>query len=132
MKAEIFKAYDIRGRYPGELDEKIAAGVAKALAENLFKKGKVVVAHDARLSSPELYRAILEALKIENLKLEIVEVGLATTPMFYFLVNDLKAGGGLMVTASHNPKEYNGIKAVGPKAAAISGTEIYELYKTLR
>ncbi len=59
-----------------------------------------------------------------RIKLKIVPVGMMTTPMLYFLVNRLKAAGGLMVTASHNPKEYNGLKVVGPKAEMVSGKEV--------
>lgn len=133
----IFKAYDVRGKYPDEINEDAVAEISEALVK-YFKKslpanrrGKIVVAHDARLSSPSLYKSVLQKLKIGNLKLEIVPAGIATTPMFYFLVNKLKAAGGIMITASHNPKEYNGLKVVGPKAEPISGKEVYELYKKL-
>lgn len=140
---KIFKAYDIRGRYPGELNEESAKEIAAALAK-YFKKGKFVVAHDARLSSKPLYRAVLSGIKelriknlekpfiIHNSKFIIHAIGLATTPMFYFLVNKLKAVGGIMITASHNPKDFNGLKVVKSKAEMISGKEIYEIYKNLR
>lgn len=134
----IFKAYDVRGRYPEEINEEAAAGIATALAK-YFKRGKVVVCRDARLSSPSLYEAVLQSLKIENppagragSKLEIIPIGISTTPMFYFLVNDLKASGGVMVTASHNPKEFNGLKIVGQNAEPMNGHEIHELYKKLQ
>ena len=125
MNTSIFKAYDIRGRYPKELNEETATQVGEALGRH-WKKGLVVVAHDARLSSSVLYAAVIEGLTA-NPALEIRKVDLATTPMFYFLVNDENATGGVMVTASHNPKEYNGLKIVGAKAEVMSGKEVLQL-----
>lgn len=154
MDQKIFKAYDVRGIYPSELNEKAAENIAQALAKHFSAEGgpasgggksKIIVGRDGRLSSPSLYKTVIKALEIipplagsrqpkiykksggRNSKLEIVPVGTITTPMLYFLVNKLKADGGIMVTASHNPKEYNGLKVVGPKAKPISGTEIKEL-----
>ncbi len=141
----IFKAYDVRGVYPGEINEGAVARIAEALGKHLTKrhgtrdkrqgrKPVIVVGHDARLSSPSLYRAVIRGVQIAHRHAyrqagtsHIVRAGMITTPMFYFLVNDLRAAGGIMVTASHNPKEYNGIKAVGPKAEPISGEEIFKI-----
>lgn len=130
----IFKAYDIRGKYPKEINEKVVLAIVQKLSKLLG--GKIVVAHDARLSSPKLYRAAIKGIKYPPPRrgrqvsgVRIIEAGLATTPMFYFLVNKLKASGGIMITASHNPKEYNGLKVVGKNAKPISGKEIYELCK---
>lgn len=125
MDKTIFKAYDIRGRYPKELDEETARAVGQSMGKH-WKRGKIVVAHDARTSSPTLYAAVIEGL-LENSNLEIEKVNLSTTPMFYFLVNDSKAVGGVMVTASHNPKEFNGLKIVGPRAELISGKDVLAL-----
>lgn len=125
MNPKIFKAYDIRGEYPGEIDEKAVSEIAGKLSK--FAGKKIVVAHDARLSSPALYRAAIRGIKYQVSGIKIIEVGLATTPMFYFLVNKLKASGGIMVTASHNPKKFNGLKIVGPQARPISGQEILKL-----
>lgn len=124
LNESIFKAYDIRGRYPGEINERVVAEIAKKLPKLLGNK--IVIAHDARLSSPPLYQGIIKALKIlpAGGRVKVISVGLATTPMFYFLVNKLKASGGIMVTASHNPKEFNGLKIVGANAKPISGKEI--------
>ncbi|MDO8504253.1 MAG: hypothetical protein Q7S36_00165 [Candidatus Liptonbacteria bacterium] len=126
MDKSIFKAYDIRGKYPGEINEGVAKKVASALAR-YFKKGEIIVGHDARLSSPKLYRAVVSSLKKENPKLKVIKVGLITTPLLYFLVAKTDATAGIAVTASHNPKEYNGLKVVGRNAAAISGKEIWNL-----
>ncbi len=123
MNHNIFKAYDIRGKYPEEINEKIVPDIIAALIKNIKPK-TVVIGHDARLSSPKLYRAVIKQFKIENLKLKIIPIGLSTTPMFYFLVNYFKADLGIMITASHNPKEHNGFKIVGKNAVPISGKEI--------
>ncbi len=129
INKRIFKAYDIRGFYPKEISSKTAFEIGKILSRFFFK-GKIVVARDGRIGSPQLYRAVIKGLKAnETNKLKTIEVGLATTPMFYFLVIRLKAVGGVMVTASHNPKEYNGFKVVGKNAEMISG---YELQKFIR
>ena len=146
IKPEIFKANEIRGKYPSEINEKIISEIARRLAlyfDSKFSarggsaaggqipnpKFKIVVAHDIRLSSPSLYKAVLGQLKAKNSKLKAIKVGLATTPMFYFLVKKLKAGGGLMITASHNPKNYNGLKIVDKNALPISGLRIRKLFK---
>ena len=71
-----------------------------------------------------LYKAVIKSLIANESPFKIHKIGLATTPAFYFLVNKLKAVGGIMITASHNPKEFNGLKVVGKKAAPISGAEI--------
>jgi len=126
MDKSIFKAYDIRGRYPKEINEEVAGKISMALARHL-KKGEVVVGHDARLSSPRLYRAVIGALKKENPKLDIVRVGLITTPLLYFLVNRVGATAGIAITASHNPKDYNGLKVVGRNAEPVSGKEVWKL-----
>ena len=131
MNPSIFKAYDIRGIYPTELNESVATQIGQACAK-LFKPGKVIIAHDVRYGSKELSKAVVEGLtKDSGRQHEIILVGLATTPMFYFLVNDLNASGGCMITASHNPKEYNGFKVVGEKAHMISGIAIRDTIATL-
>jgi phosphomannomutase len=122
----IFKAYDIRGKYPKEIDEKTAEVVAAALAGR-FGRGEVVIGHDARKSSPKLYRAAIRGFQSSGNKLTLVKVGLITTPLLYFLVSRAGARGGVMITASHNPKEYNGVKAVGANAEPISGKDIWVL-----
>lgn len=118
----IFKAYDIRGHYPDEINESAVAEIASVLSER-WKAGRVVVGHDARLSSPSLYRSILNALATSRQSLVAVPIGLCTTPMFYFWCHKLKLPG-IMITASHNPKDFNGLKVVGSGGAIISGSEI--------
>ncbi len=127
MEEKIFKAYDIRGIYPKEINEKIFQKIAKLLAQ-FFQKGKIVVGHDPRLSSSKLYQALIFGLK-NNPKIKIIPLGLTSTPMFYFLVNTLKAKGGFMVTASHNPKNWNGLKIVKEKGETLSGKEVLKIIK---
>src|SRR3989344_548208 len=122
MNEAIFKAYDIRGRYPEELDKEAAQAIARAFAVFISralktKKPKIVVSRDARLSSPELEQAVIQGLQESGAL--VIRTGLASTPLFYFSVNAAKADGGLMVTASHNPKEWNGLKLVGRGALPI-------------
>ncbi|MDP2696058.1 MAG: hypothetical protein Q8O87_02280 [bacterium] len=136
MKPTIFKAYDVRGAYPREINEQVVGKIAQALVRH-FKKGEIVVGYDARLSSPSLYKAILTNLKSKTHsprssesgagKPKAVAIGQVTTPMLYFLVDHLKSTGGIMITASHNPKNYNGLKVVGAKAKPISGRDIKKL-----
>lgn len=126
MDKSIFKAYDIRGKYPKEINEAVVEKITIALARH-FKKGEIVVGHDARLSSPKLYKAVLVALKKENPKLTVVKLGLITTPLLYFLVNRIGSAAGIVITASHNPKEYNGLKVVGKDAEPLSGKEVLKM-----
>ena len=137
MKPGIFGAYDIRGKYPNEINEKIIEKLLPIILKVLKveSKGKIVLGYDARLSSPKLYKAAMNKLNSLNksgYKLEIVPARMITTPMIYFLVHKFKAKGGIVITASHNPKEYNGIKIVNASGLPVSGKEIYELYKALR
>ena len=129
-KNGIFKAYDIRGRYPEEINEKVVGEIATALADywtRTKKRGRrkvIVIGYDARLSSPALYKAALRLLAASVYSLIAVPAGLCSTPMLYFLVNHHKAAGGIMITASHNPPEYNGMKVVKRKAEPMGGEEI--------
>ncbi len=136
--SSIFKAYDVRGVYPAELNEATAERIAQTMREYFGEGAKIVIGHDARLSSPSLYRAVKRGLKVKSRKSlpagrqgmsNVVDAGLMTTPMLYFLVNDLKADGGIMVTASHNPKEYNGLKIVKKGARPVSGVQVQVLMK---
>lgn len=123
----IFKANDIRGIYPKELNEGVVGEIGSALAGYFGKKSAVVIGRDARLSSPSLYRALFSSLKVKNHGLKVIDAGLMTTPMLYFLVSKYKADGGIMVTASHNPKQFNGLKIVKKGARPVSGIEVGKL-----
>lgn len=113
---EIFKSYDIRGVYPEQLNERnivlIVRAVYKFLLESFPNKKslKVVLGRDMRISSPILFETALSTLV--NLGAEVVDIGLVSTPTFYFAVFNGKYDGGIQISASHNPKEYNGMKIV--------------------
>src|SRR5512140_3101952 len=126
MKDEIFRAYDIRGRYPQDFAEDDVRVIARVVNRHL-PKGKVVLGHDGRKSSPSLYRALVSAFPSRR----VIKAGLVTTPMLYFLVHDLRAAGGITVTASHNPKNINGLKIVGKNEEAISGIEVKKMLTRL-
>lgn len=130
INPKIFHAYDIRGKYPAEINEKVVSEIVFSLISNFriqHSECRIIIGHDARLSSPALYRAIIKQLTINNKQLTIIKIGLSTTPMFYFLAHHFNADLGIMITASHNPKEYNGLKIVGKNAMPISGKEIQKL-----
>lgn len=127
MNPSIFKANDIRGIYPTEVNEQGAEKIGQACAK-MFKPGKIIVAHDIRYGSVGLSKAFTDSIKqASNGRHEIIFVGLSTTPMFYFLINELGATGGCMITASHNPKNYNGFKIAVEKAVMVSGLAIRDL-----
>jgi phosphomannomutase len=113
-----FKAYDIRGRVPDELDENLAYAIAQAFGAHLGPK-RVVVGHDIRLSSPPLSAALISGFLEAGI--DVVDLGLCGTEEIYFAVSHLGADGGVMVTASHNPAEYNGMKLVREQSKPISG-----------
>jgi len=113
-----FKAYDIRGRVPDELNEEIAYRLGYAFVQ-LFKANKVVVGNDIRLSSNDLSNALKEGLTSAGC--DVFDIGLCGTEQIYFATVFLGMDGGIMVTASHNPREYNGMKLVRCGARPISG-----------
>lgn len=118
--AGIFKAYDIRGIYPDEIDERVAEKIGLAFRAILAGDGgTVVVSRDMRSHSVPLAEALMGGLLASGL--DVVDVGLATTPMSYFAVGHLAADGGIQVTASHNPARYNGFKLSLREARPVSG-----------
>ena len=117
-KLACFKAYDIRGRIPNELNEGIAWCIGRATAKYLKSK-TVVLGGDIRLSTPQLKAALSDGLRSGGT--EVIDIGLCGTEEVYFATSYLKADGGIMVTASHNPKDYNGMKLVREKSKPISG-----------
>lgn len=119
MKGKIFKAYDIRGVYPEEIDENAAYKIARAYAAFLPDAKKIVVGADNRLSSPDIKEAVIKGLM--DSKKEVIDIDLCTTPMFYFAVAHYNYDGGITITASHNPPKYNGLKLVRENAIPISG-----------
>lgn len=118
MTLPCFKAYDIRGRVPDELDEALALRIGAALAAQLGP-GPVVLGRDVRLSSPALQAALAEGLLQQGR--EVIDIGLGGTEEVYFQTWHRGAAGGVMVTASHNPMDYNGMKLVREQSRPISG-----------
>ncbi|MFN4160451.1 MAG: phosphomannomutase [Stenotrophomonas sp.] len=117
MTLPAFKAYDIRGRVPDELNEDLARRIGVALDAQL-SPGTVVVGHDIRLTSQALQDALAAGLR--GAGREVLDIGLCGTEEVYFQVDHLRAAGGVMVTASHNPMDYNGMKLVKEQARPIS------------
>jgi phosphomannomutase len=112
-----FKAYDIRGRIPSELDEGLAATIAKAYASWLTPR-RVAVGYDVRLTSPAFAAAVRDGLTASGV--DVVDIGRCGTEQVYFATFHLELDGGIMITASHNPADYNGMKLVREKAKPIS------------
>ena len=118
LDPSVFKAYDVRGIYPSELDEDGAYRVARAYAEHFEPRG-AAVGHDMRLSSPTVFAAVVNGLA--DAGAEVVQLGLVGTEMLYHAVSELALDGGICVTASHNPKEYTGMKIVRRGALPVGG-----------
>jgi phosphomannomutase len=124
--AGIYKAYDIRGIYPTEINETVARKVGLSFPAILDRTAReagntVVVSRDMRVSSGPLAAALIEGLRSAGL--DVLDIGLATTPMNYFAVGHLGAAGGIQVTASHNPARYNGLKMSLSDARPVSGDD---------
>jgi phosphomannomutase len=118
LDPSVFKAYDVRGIYPSQLDEDGAYRVGRAYAEH-FEPRAVAVGHDMRMSSPAMYAAVVNG--IADAGADVAELGLIGTEMLYHAVAELGLDGGICVTASHNPKEYSGMKIVRRGALPVGG-----------
>ena len=112
-----FGAYDVRGIYPDEVNEELAYRVGRSFP-TLFGAKKVAVGHDIRLSGPAIRDALTKGLTEAGC--DVVDIGQCGTEMIYFATAHLGLGGGIMITASHNPKQYNGMKFVRAEARPIS------------
>lgn len=127
---EIFRAYDIRGVYPGQLSRELAERIGKAFAAFLGKESpRIAVGMDARNSGPELKEAVIRGLVSAGAR--VLDIGLVPTPMVYFAVAHKGLDGGIMVTASHNPPEYNGMKFCIKGGVSIGWDEGLEKVKEL-
>lgn len=128
-----FKAYDVRGVYPTEVNEEMAYRMGRIFSA-MFAAETVVVGHDIRLSGRALVDALTEGLRHGGTR--VIDIGQCGTEMIYFATAHLKADGGIMVTASHNPKEYNGMKLVRRDARPVSSDtglkEIGEMVATTK
>jgi phosphomannomutase len=122
----IFKAYDVRGTYPDQMDEEVAYRIGRAFARVLgelegkpVERLRVAIARDMRLSAPAMAARYAEGLSHEGV--DVLDIGMAGTEMLYWTVGSRELDGGLMCTASHNPKAYTGAKLVRSGALALSG-----------
>jgi phosphomannomutase len=113
-----FKAYDVRGLYPSELDEAGAYAIGRAFVEQ-FEPARIAIGRDMRLSSPTMARAVREGAADGGA--DVLDIGMVGTEMLYFAVGELGLDGGIAVTASHNPKEYTGMKIVRRGALPVGG-----------
>ena len=128
MSLSCFKAYDLRGRIPDELNNDLAYRIGRAYARYVQPE-KVVVGHDIRLSSPEICDALTEGLLDSGV--DVFHIGECGTEEIYFVTAHFAMHGGIVVTASHNPKDYNGMKFVREDSKPISGdTGLKEIERT--
>lgn len=120
IPANIFKAYDVRALYPSELNEEAAFKIGRAYVAYLGAT-RIAVSCDMRLSSPSLAAAFIDGATTQGA--DVVDFGMTPTDMLYFVVVRDKFEGGAMITASHNPKQYNGVKMVRKEAFPLSGDQ---------
>jgi phosphomannomutase len=118
LDPKAFKAYDVRGLYPSELDEAGAYAIGRAYVDQ-FAATRIAVGRDMRLSSPSMAEAVRTGAA--DAGADVLDLGLVGTEMLYFAVGELELDGGIMVTASHNPKEYTGMKIVRAGALPVGG-----------
>lgn len=116
MNLSAFKAYDVRGNYPDEVNEKLAYLVGRSLVRYLSAK-TIVVGRDMRASSPSLSEKLIEGIICEGA--DVVSIGMCTTPMLNFAVSNYNYDGGVMISASHNPKDDNAFKLIKPGSEQI-------------
>jgi phosphomannomutase len=118
LDPSVFKAYDVRGLYPSELDEEGAYAIGRSYVE-VFEPRRVAVGRDMRVSSPSMARATIEGAADGGA--DVLDLGMVGTEMLYFAVGELALDGGVCVTASHNPKDYTGMKIVRRGALPVGG-----------
>jgi phosphomannomutase len=118
LEPKAFKAYDVRGLYPSELDEAGAYAIGRAFVEQ-FETARIAVGRDMRVSSPTMAHAVREGAADGGA--DVLDIGMLGTEMLYFAVGELGLDGGIAVTASHNPKEYTGMKIVRRGALPVGG-----------
>ncbi len=118
LDSTVFKAYDVRGIYPSELDEEGARAIGRAFVE-VFEPKRIAVGHDMRVTSPAMAAAVIRGASEAGA--DVLDLGLVGTEMVYFAVGELGLDGGVAVTASHNPKEYTGLKIVRGGALPVGG-----------
>src|SRR5215218_10742230 len=118
LSPSVFKAYDVRGVYPDELDEEGAYAIGRAYVEQ-FRPATIAVGRDMRLAAPSMCAALIEGAVDGGA--HVLDLGMVGTEMVYFAVGELGLDGGVCVTASHNPKQYTGMKIVREGALPVGG-----------
>jgi phosphomannomutase len=118
LDPKVFKAYDVRGIYPDQLDETGAYAIGRAYVDE-FEPRSIAVGRDMRLSSPSMAEAVMRGATVAGA--DVVDLGMVGTEMVYCAVGEFDLEGGIMVTASHNPKEYTGMKIVRRGALPVGG-----------
>jgi len=131
LNPQIFREYDIRGIAEADLTDDVVEGIGRAFGTYVRRRGarRLAVGRDVRLSSPRIRDALVKGLLRAGC--DVVDVGQVPTPVLYFAVLHLKADGGVMVTGSHNPIEYNGLKLCYPGVQAVYGDHIQELRRCI-
>ena len=126
MKSHIFREYDIRGIFPEELNEDTTHQLGLAIGTYYHNKGaeRISVGHDCRLSSPDLSKWLIESLMESGI--DVVDVGMVPTPLLYFSLHQLDMDGGVQITGSHNPPEFNGFK-ICLGEMSVHGKEIQKI-----
>lgn len=125
INKNIFRQYDIRGIYQQDLDEKVSYTIGRSFA-SYIKEKTVIIGHDNRESSDSLRNALVAGLTASGAN--VIDLGLVTTPMYYYAKKSLNITNGIMITASHNPREYNGFKISFSKIGNACGQEIEDFY----
>lgn len=126
INEKIFKAYDIRGIYPEEINDDLASRIAQAYVKVVNPKGKVAVGFDVRTCSEKMKEKVIEGLT--DAGVDVVDIGLSSTEEIYFSVGFYHLAGGIHVTASHNPKEWGGMKMTREEVIPLTGESgIYEI-----
>src|SRR5947199_6297808 len=131
LNPHVFRAYDVRGLVGSDINPDVFRQVGRAYATLIRRNGgrRVAVGRDNRLSSTDLTQGFVEGVRAAGV--DVVDIGLSTTPILYFATAHWKLDGGANITGSHNPIEYNGVKMVHPGAAPLSEEEIQGLRETI-
>lgn len=132
IKREIFKEYDIRGKYPAEINNETIYKIAVAFVKFLKLNppaggGNIVVGYDNRPGSKKLANSAIKGIIDSGINAMVIDE--TKTPIFEFAVSFLKADAGMMITASHNPFKYNGIKLSGKNSIPVGGKSLIKIYE---
>src|SRR5437879_9982631 len=132
LNPHVFRAYDVRGLVGSDINSDVFRQVGRAYATLIRRNGgrRVAVGRDNRLSSTDLKQGFVEGVRAAGV--DVVDIGLSTTPILYFATAHWKLDGGANITGSHNPVEYNGVKMVHRSAAPLTEDEIQTLRKLIQ